>query len=79
MSVFENFKLLKKDMEENGWVIEAFPFNYKNNNYIVLAKLYLKDESRPKYALLKTEIIKRNDINESITYPVNSKDRKSVV
>mgnify|MGYP001801912591 CR=1 FL=1 len=72
MSVFENFKLLKKDMEENGWVIEAFPFNYKNNNYIVLAKLYLKDESRPKYALLKTEIIKRNDINESITYPVNS-------
>lgn len=72
MPVFENFKLLKKDMEENGWVIEAFPFNYKNNNFIVLVKLYLKGEARPKYALLKTEIIKKSNINESIMYPVNS-------
>ena len=59
-------------MEENGWVIEAFPFNYKNSGYIVLAKLYLESENRPQYALLKTEIIKRSNINESITYPVNS-------
>lgn len=54
MSVFESFKLLKVDMIASGWVIEAFPFNYKNRDYIVLAKLYedgekaeiLFDESR---------------------------------
>ena len=72
MPVFENFKLLKKEMEKNRWVIEAFPFNYKNNDFTVLVQLYLEGEKRPKYNLLKTEFIKNNDINESITFPVNS-------
>lgn len=72
MPVFENFKLLKKDMEKNGWVIEAFPFIYKDNNFIVLVQLYLVGEARPKYNLLKIEFIKNNDINESIMYAVNS-------
>ncbi|WP_237276158.1 DUF6037 family protein [Tenacibaculum ovolyticum] len=72
MPVFENFKLLKKEMEKNRWVIEAFPFNYKNNDFTVLVQLYLEGEKRPKYNLLKIEFIKNNDINESITFPVNS-------
>lgn len=72
MPVFEKFKLLKKDMEKNGWVIEAFPFNYKKNDFIVLVKLYLEGETRPKYNLLKTEFVKNSDINESITLTVNS-------
>lgn len=40
MSIFNNFKLLKADMIAKGWVIDAFPFNYKSRDYIVLAKLY---------------------------------------
>lgn len=72
MNVFENFKLLKLDMIENGWIIEAFPFCYKGNDYIVLAKLYQQHEKRPKYALLKTEIIKIDNTNNSLIIPVNS-------
>jgi hypothetical protein len=70
--IFENFKLLKKNMECNDWMIESFIFNYKNINYIVLAKLYLKDEKKPNYALLKIEFIKVNDFNSNLITPVNS-------
>lgn len=70
--IFENFRFLKNDMEENGWVIEAFTFNYIMTNYIVLASLYQKGEKKPEYALLKTEIIKQEDHNISLILPVNS-------
>ena len=70
--IFENFKLLKNDMQKNGWIIEAFNFKYKNVDYVVLAKLYLKGEKKPEYALLKTEIIKADDSNHTIVIPVNS-------
>ncbi|HAV1907469.1 DUF6037 family protein [Klebsiella aerogenes] len=72
MSVFESFKLLKTDMVANGWVIEAFPFNYKNRDYIVLAKLYEDGEKKPKYALMKVEILKREKINERLVSAVNA-------
>lgn len=72
MNIFENFRILKQDMENHGWVIEAFPFIYKNRDYIVLAKLYQKDDRKPKYALLQVEILKKNDINNSLTIPVNT-------
>lgn len=71
MSVFDNFKLLKADMIANGWVIEAFPFNYKNRDYIVLAKLYQPGENKPKYALMKVEILRVQDIKERLTSAVN--------
>jgi hypothetical protein len=72
MNVFENFKLLKLDMITNGWVIDAFPFRYKNYDYIVLAKLYQEGEKKPKYALLKAEILKLDDVNKSLTIPANT-------
>jgi hypothetical protein len=72
MSIFENFKLLRADMIENGWVIEAFPFNYKSNNYTILAKLYQQNDHRPKYALLETEILRSDNIDKSLIIPVNS-------
>ncbi|EOE5319892.1 DUF6037 family protein [Providencia rettgeri] len=72
MNVFENFKLLKTDMIANGWVIEAFPFNYKKRDYIVLAKLYEDGETKPKYALMKVEILKSENINERLVLSVNS-------
>lgn len=71
MSVFENFKLLKKDMIDKGWVIEGFPFNYKNCDYIVLAKLYQEGEKKPQYAIMKVDILKSNNIDNHITVPVN--------
>ena len=72
MNVFENFKSLKADMEENNWVIEAFPFNYKSKDYIILAKIYQSNERKPKYALLETEILKSDNINDNLVIPVNS-------
>ena len=67
MNIFENFRLLKQDMEENGWVIEAFPFKYKDIDYIVLIKLYQKDDiKKDKYALLEVEFLKENDINDNL-------------
>lgn len=72
MSVFENFKLLKADMIEKGWVIEAFPFNYKETDYIVLTKLYEDGEKKPKYALIKVEILKSDNISERLVSPVNA-------
>ena len=72
MSVFDNFRHLKKDMEDNGWVIEAFPFQYNNFNYIVLAKLYQDNEKKPKFALMKTKIMRRDNVSMNITIPVNS-------
>ena len=73
MNIFDNFRLLKKDMEENGWVIEAFPFKYKSIDYIVLIKLYQKDDiKKDKYALLEVEFLKKNDINDNLTVLANT-------
>lgn len=71
MYVFESFKLLKADMVANGWVIEAFPFNYRNCDYIVLAKLYGDGERKPDYALMKVEILKSEEISERLILAVN--------
>lgn len=74
MNIFDNFKLLKKDMEDNGWVIDAFPFSYKNIDYVVLVKLYQKDEVKENlYALLKLEFLKVQNINDNLIVPVNSR------
>lgn len=73
MAIFENFRLLKESMESEGWIIEAFVFEYKNTKYIVLAKLYLENENRPKYGLLKTEFLKETNFEDSLTIPVNTK------
>lgn len=72
MSVFASFKLLKKDMESLGWVIEAFPFKYKNYTYIVLAKLYQEHERKPQFALMKAEFIRQDDASIKKTFIVHS-------
>lgn len=72
MAVFDKFKQLKQDMDAKGWVIEGFYFLYKDVSYIVLAKKYLADEVRQKYALLKLEIMKELNMSDSLTVPVNS-------
>ncbi|WP_284461604.1 DUF6037 family protein [Chryseobacterium sp.] len=70
--LLQNLKELKEDMENKGWVIEAFTFNYKSESYIVLVKLYVENEKRPEYALLKLEFIKADDSGHTLTAPANS-------
>lgn len=75
MNIFENLRLLKKDMEENGWVIDAFSFSYKSVDYVVLVKLYQKDEVKEnRYALLKLEFLKTLNIDDNLIVPANSRE-----
>ncbi|WP_240308626.1 DUF6037 family protein [Vibrio cholerae] len=75
MNIFDNFKLLKSDMEEKGWVIEAFSFNYKNVDYVVLVKLYQAHEVKVnQYALLKVEFLKANDIDDNLIVEANVRE-----
>lgn len=69
-NVFENLKDLKSDMEKKGWCIDSFVFKYKEEEYIVLIKLYGESENKPKYALVKMEFISED--NRSIIIPTNS-------
>jgi len=71
MGIFENLKILKQDMENHGWIIEAFPFYYNNHDYIVLVKLYQNGDEKPQYALLEVEILNKNNINNNLIVPVN--------
>ena len=64
--ILKNLQLLKKSMEENGWCIDSFLFNYNKSNYIVLVKLYDPKEERPQYALLKLEFLKQDDIQNKL-------------
>lgn len=70
--VFKNFKLLKQDMKSKGRVIDSFSFHYKQQNYIVLVKLFKRDEKIPKYALLKLEFLKENDFSKMLSVYANS-------
>ncbi|TOF32565.1 hypothetical protein CGJ24_23865, partial [Vibrio parahaemolyticus] len=74
MNVLENLRVLKTDMESNGWVIDAFPFTFKAVDYIVLVKLYDKnDAKRPEHALLELEFLKKNDISDNLVAPANTR------
>ncbi len=66
-----NLKVLKEDMEKHGWVISSFLFEYKNIRYVVLVKLYVKDEVKPKYALLKLHFMRENDFHYNLEVPAN--------
>lgn len=75
MNIFENFKLLKVDMEEKGWVIEAFSFNYNKIIYVVLVKLYQRHEVKENpYALLKVEFLKTHNIEDNLIVPANARE-----
>ncbi len=56
--IFKNSKSLKMDMEEKGRWIDSFLFRYKQQDFVVLVKLYEDDEVKPDYALLKIEFFK---------------------
>lgn len=43
--MLENLQELKKDMVSKKWTISSFLFTYKRIDYIVLVKLFVKNES----------------------------------
>ncbi|ELB2162910.1 hypothetical protein QNZ85_004752 [Vibrio parahaemolyticus] len=75
MNIFENFKLLKLDMEEKGWIIDAFSFSFKKVDYIVLVKLFQNNEvKKNEFALLKVEFLKVHNINDNLAIEANVRE-----
>lgn len=72
MAILNNLKDLKRDMERKGWYIDSFLFKYKQQEFIVLVKLYTKGQARPNYALLKLEFLKRGNVNNKLLVSANS-------
>lgn len=65
--LFKNLPSLLNDMERKGWIIDSFPFRYKEEGYFVILTLYREDQKKPsEYAKAKVEFIKRKNINDSI-------------
>ncbi|MDQ0970314.1 hypothetical protein QFZ31_000192 [Neobacillus niacini] len=65
--LFKSLPLLLKDMEEKSWIIDSFPFRYKEEQYIVILTRYRENESKPSnYAKAKVEFVRRNNTNNSI-------------
>ncbi|MCI9407047.1 MAG: hypothetical protein HFK06_01670 [Clostridia bacterium] len=72
MNVLSKVHFLRQKMIENGWSITCFNFSYKQVDFIVLAKLYI-NEKIPKFAVLKFDFIKSDDLNEHLEIPVNER------
>lgn len=70
--ILKNLKSLKKDMQDKGWIIDSFNFNFKKQNYIVLVKLLEGDRNAPKYALIKLEFLKEHDFSDALEVYANS-------
>lgn len=65
---FKNLPRLLGDMERKKWVIECFPFIYKNKAYFVILKIYGPKHRKPsKHAKASVEFIQRNDCRVTIT------------
>lgn len=73
MGNLDHLKLLKTDMEANGWTISSFIFVYKNIKYVVLVKLFIGPIKKlDQYALVQLEFMKYNDIQDNYIVEANS-------
>ena len=72
--MLENLKLLKVDMEKHDWIISSFLFFYKNVKYLVLAKRFLRKETKKNpYALLKIQFMRADNLSNDLVCEANSR------
>lgn len=72
MPALDNLKSLKEDMQNNGWVISSFYFNYENREYIALVILYQPNETKHEFGLLKIDFLRANNINQHLLTEANA-------
>jgi hypothetical protein len=72
MAALENLKSLKADMQNKGWVISSFCFNYENSEYIALVILYQPNETKQEFGLLKIDFLRANDISQHLLTEANA-------
>ncbi|MEK5203274.1 DUF6037 family protein [Bacillus sp. FSL R10-2789] len=59
--------VIRDELKANNWAVDAFLFRYKKQEFIVLVKVYGKEEKKDSpYAIVKLEFIKRGNNNESL-------------
>ncbi|MBP0726399.1 hypothetical protein J5Y03_14650 [Bacillus sp. RG28] len=64
---FKKLPLLISDMKKKEWIIESFPFKYKEVEYIVILTLFKLNEIKPNnFAIAKVEFILSSNIKQSI-------------
>lgn len=62
----ENLKVIRDELKERNWAVDAFLFQHKKQEYIVLVKVYSDREKKDsKYAIVKLEFIKKGQRNET--------------
>lgn len=77
---FKNLPKLLKDIQEKGWRIDSFLFEYNGVKTIAIITLYENDDKKTsKYAVAKIEFVMRKDTTKSINgyidfYEVHFKD-----
>ncbi|PET37928.1 hypothetical protein CN520_24485 [Bacillus cereus] len=59
-------------MEKKEWCIDSFTFNYKQQDYIVLVKLYEDGEKKPRYGLLKIEFLEKENFGNNLLVHANA-------
>lgn len=72
--MLEDLKLLKVDMEKHDWITSSFLFFYKNVEYVVLAKRFLRKETKKNpYALLKIQFMRADNLSNDLACEANSR------
>ncbi|EEM08014.1 hypothetical protein bmyco0003_52850 [Bacillus pseudomycoides] len=62
-----NLKLIRDELKQRNWAVDAFLFQYKKREYVVLVKVYAKGETKDSpYAIVKLEFIKKGHGSESL-------------
>lgn len=79
----ENLKVIRNELKAKNWAVDAFLFQYKKQEYVVLIKVYSAREKKDsKYAIVKLEFIKKRHKNENFCtyadlYKIHIPDMKS--
>ena len=73
MPALDNLKLLKKDMQDKGWIISSFCFDYENRGYIALVILYQPNEPKHEYGLLKIDFLREENMDQHLLVEANVK------
>ena len=73
MPALDNLKPLKKDMQDKGWIISSFCFDYENRGYIALVILYQPNEPKHEYGLLKIDFLREENMDQHLLVEANVK------
>ena len=66
-TILKNLILLKKDMEKLDWTICSFIFSYKQVEYIVLVKRFVRNEQKiNKFALVKMHFMRSDNLTNDL-------------